>query len=163
MSRPRELVRALAERRVGERPVPVGGVAGDRRLLRRALADTDVGHVLVVGPGLAARQALPGVAVDVVGIVPHRADVTVCSAATGPRSLPPDRWDTVIVVEPGPDLPGRLAAVATACRPSGRVLVLDRSGWTADGPQVRALAAIATVTGVRGRGRRRLWTAQMGS
>lgn len=163
MNRPRELVRRLAERWVGERAVPVGGVARDRRLLRRALSGAPAGRVLVVGPGLAARQALPQASVDVAGTVPHMAEVTVCSAATGARSLPADRWDTVIVSDPGADLPGRMAAVRSACRPGGRVLVIDRSGWAADGPEARALTAAVTVTAVTGRGRHRVWTARVGS
>lgn len=155
-ARLRDAVRQVAARRLGERPAPVGGVARDRRLLRRALAPESAGRVLVVGPGLATRQALPGRHVDVAGTVPHHAEVTVCSLVAGPGSLPEGRWDTVVIAEPGPDLPGRLDAARRACRPGGRVLVLERTGV-----EGTALSEVATVTGVLGRGRRRLWVGEV--
>lgn len=121
----REAVRRLAERFIGERAAPVGGVARDRRLVRRTLAGEPVGRVLVVGPGLAVRQALPGAVVDVAGTSPHSEEVTVCSPALDAGSLPPLRWDTVIVTDPGPDLSRRLAAVRPACRPGGRLVLVS--------------------------------------
>lgn len=150
--RPRQLVRDLAARVIGERAAPVGGVARDRRLLRRALGHRTPGRVLVVGPGLAVRQVLPGLHVDVAGPLPHL-EVTVCSSVDAPGSLPPARWDTVVVTDPGRDLAGRLAAVRTACRPGGRVLVLDRTGDVEP-----VLARVADVEGHVGR-RPRVWTA----
>lgn len=125
----RERVRALASRLFGERPLPVGDVARDRRVLRRVLTGRPPGRVLVVGRGLPVRQALPGVAVDVAGTSPHLAEVNVCSSVTSTGSLPRNRWDTVVVSEPGPDPAGRLQAVVAACRPGGRLLLLDRTGW----------------------------------
>lgn len=159
--RMRRLVRDLAGRWLGERAAPVGGVARDRRALRRALGGREVGRVLVVGPGLATRQALPGARVDVAGTSPHMLEVTVCSTASAAGSLPANRWDTVIVADPGTDLPGRLQAVVPACRAGARLVVIDRDGWAADAPEVRALAAAADITGILGRRRHRLWLAQV--
>jgi hypothetical protein len=159
----RELVRETAARVFGERPAPVGGVARDRRLLRRALAGNDPGVVLVVGPSLATRQALPGRPVDVADTVPYP-EVTVCSAVAGPGSLPEARWDTVVVAEVGPDPAARLAAVRAACRPGARVLLLDDTGDDATGPGPAALAAVARTGRPLGRrGRRRLWPADVPS
>ena len=155
----RESVRSAAARVFGDRPAPVGRVARDRRLLRRALTGIDPGAVLVVGRSLATRQALPGRSVDVADTVPYP-EVTVCSAVGGPGSLPEARWDTV-VTEPGPDPAGRLAAVRAACRPGGRVLLRDDSGDDASAPGPAALAAVARPGRPLGRGRRRLWPAEV--
>jgi len=153
---PRALLRELASRVLGDRPAPVGGVARDRRLLRRALRRADVGRVLVVGPGLALRQALPGAQIDVAGTSPHSAEVTVCSVAIGRGSLPARRWDTVVVTEPGADLRARLEAVREACRPGGRLLVLDR-----DGLDPALLQTVAVPSGVVGSGRLLVWLGEV--
>jgi hypothetical protein len=158
-SRPRELLRELAGRWLGEQPVPVGGVARDRRLLRRALGSQALGQVLVVGPGLATRQALPGIEVDVAGTEPHMPEVTVCSRASGAGSLPRARWDTVIVAQPGADFGERLRAVVPACRAGGRLVVIDRVGWDDQAPEARALAEVADITEVVHRRGRWLWLA----
>jgi hypothetical protein len=156
----RERARDTAARVFGERAVPVGGVARDRRLLKRALSGGDPGDVLVVGPSLAARQALHGRQVDVADTVPSP-EVTVCSAVRVSGSLPPGRWDTVVVADPGPSPQGRLAAVREACRPGARVLLLDHCGDDATAPGPAALAAVAHPGKPLGRGRRRLWPAEV--
>lgn len=157
----RHLLRALASRCLGDRAAPVGGVARDRRILRRALRGRAAGRVLVVGSGLAARQALPACRLDVVGTNPHAAEVTVCSTASGVGSLPSARWDTVIISDPGHDFVERIRAVRSACRPGARLLVLDRAGWDREAPEPRALAEVATITQVLGRQRHRLWLAEV--
>ena len=156
---PRERVRHLAGRLLADRAVPVGRVARDRRLLRQVLTG-DPGRVLVLGPGLAVRQVLPRARVDVAGTSPHVPEVTVCSTAQGPRSLPTARWDVVVVPELGPDPQARVQAATAACRPGGRVLLLDREGWPPDNPVPAALARDADVrTVVLGR-TDRLWVAE---
>lgn len=162
MSRARELARTLAVRVFGDRPAPVGEVARERRLLQAALADRPVGRVLVVGPGTAARQALApaGVVVDVAGTVPLP-EVTVCSAVDEAGSLPPARWDTVVVSDPGDDLLGRLRAVVPACRAGAIVLVVDRGQWPAGSPEADALRRVAAAP-VTTRGRHRVWAAEVG-
>lgn len=118
---------------VGERRLPVGTVARERRLIRRAIG-ADVRAVLVIGPGLAARQALRAAVVDVVGLSPHAAEVTICSAALEAGSLPVRQWEAVIVshVDIGPRLEALRAScpagtpvvmVTTACRTGGQTVV----------------------------------------
>ena len=75
--------------------------------------------------------------------------------------MPKCRWDTVIVSDPGPDFSRRLLAIAPACRTSARLLVLDRSGWNVQTSEVRALAEVAAIRHVTGRGRHRIWSATM--
>jgi hypothetical protein len=145
ISRRRQIIRTLAARWIGERPIPIGGVAKDRRLLRRALRGRSVGRVLVIGSSVAVRQALPDVDVDVVGTSPHALDVTVCSAVGGVHSLPRARWDTVIFSQPGPELPDRLSAVIPACRPYARLIVMSRREMATNvdhGPVVAEKAAL---------------------
>lgn len=156
----REQVRAVAARVFGDRAAPVGGVARDRRLLKRALRGTDPGAVLVVGPSLATRQALRGRHVDVADTVPFP-EVTVCSAVRGPGSLPPGRWDTVVVSDPGPSPQGRLAAVLEGCRPGARVLLLDHCRDDATAPGPAALSTVGSPGRPLGRGQRRLWLAEV--
>lgn len=145
--RAREAIRRIAERYVGERAAPVGGVARDRRLVRRTLDGQPVGRVLVVGPGLAVRQALRGAVIDVAGTSPHSEEVNVCTPALDAGSLPSGRWDTVVVTDRGPDLSRRLAAVRPACRPGGRLVLVG----SADDPPPSGLDVRSTV---RRRGRR---------
>lgn len=159
MNRPRRLARRVAARVAGERRLPVGGVARDRRLLRRALGRQRRGRVLVVGPGLAARQVLAPADVDVTGTSPHSAEVTVCTTALGAGTLPPARWDTIIVSDPGPDWAARLAAVLPACR--GRLLVLDRAGRPLEPDEIERLTAAARVRDVVGGSRRRVWVMEV--
>jgi hypothetical protein len=157
----RALLSTLRHRLVGDRPLPVGRLARDRRLMRRALRGRARGKVLVVGPGTAVVQALPELAVDVAGTSPHQREVTVCSAVTRPGSLPPHRWDTIVVTDLA-DLPTRLTALVPACRTGGRLLVVDRFGWSDDAPEARALAQWAAVVEPVGR-RARLWVAEVRS
>lgn len=157
----RQGVRALAARLLGERAVPIGQVARDRRILRRALRGLPVGRVLVIGPGLAARQAWPDARVDVAGTSPYSTEVTVCSTALGAGSLPPARWDTVVISAVGDDLSQQLAAVQPACRANARLLVLDREGSAGPAPHARALAEAASTTDVIARGRQRVWVAEV--
>lgn len=160
---PRVLARELVSRLAGDRRLPVGGVARDRRLLRRALRDREPGAVLAIGTGVAVRQVLPLARVDVAGVIPHLREVTVCSRASGAGSLPPGRWDTIVVTEPGADLAARLAAAVPAARPRGRLLVLDRHRWTAEDPEPRALRAVGDVVQVVGRGAARVWVTELGA
>jgi hypothetical protein len=157
----RMLIRQGASRWVGERAIPVGGVAQDRRLLRRALAPGTSGRVLVDGPSLAARQALGGQPLDVVGTSAHAADVTVCSALQGPGSLPEARWDTVVVTRVDQHLAERLRALRPACRPGGRILVFERHARLGHGEPMAAIRAVASVQHVHVRGSRRLWVARV--
>jgi hypothetical protein len=159
----RALIRRLAARWVGERRIPFGSVASDRRVLRRALRAEPVGSVLVVGPGLAARQALAPIAVDVAGTNPHSAEVNVCSAVRGAGSLPPARWDTVLISEHASDFVEQLDAIRPACRLGARLLVLDREGWDDQSPQARSLADVASVQKVVGGPRRRVWVTRVRS
>lgn len=147
-------------KRVGERRLPVGNVALDRRLLRRALGEHAGGSVLVVGPGLAARQAFPDAQVDVAGTSPHSAEISVCSAVDKPTALPPARWSTVIVMDLGADPAGRLGAARRACRDGGTLLVVDRIGWDEHSPEVAMLAGMAAVTRAVGAATRRAWLAK---
>ena len=160
-SRIRLLLRRAAGRWVGERAVPVGAVARDRRLLRRALAQASLGRVLVVGSSLAARQAWPRAAVDVVGTSPYAAEVTVCSRLDGPASLPRARWDTVVVTEVGEGLAERLRVLRPACRPRARVVLLERDGQTDLAGPAAALRQVAVLHQVHLRRSRRLWIAQV--
>lgn len=155
------MVRNVVARCLGERAIPVGGVARDRQLLRRALAGQAVGRVLVVGPGLAVRQALPDVPIDVAGTSPHSAEVTVCSAARGGGSLPLERWDTVIIMESGTELPEQLDAVRPACRAAARLLIVERPGVDVNGSLAAALANVAAIRQVLGKRQRRLWVAEV--
>jgi hypothetical protein len=157
----RELVRRAAARWVGERVIPIGGVAQDRRLLRRALAPATSGRVLVVGPSLAARQALAGQPLDVVGTSPYAAYVTVCSSLHGPGSLPEARWDTVVVTQVDDALAERLRTVRPACRPGARILVLERHHDPADSEPMTAISSVASVQQVHLRRHRRLWVARV--
>ena len=162
-TRARALVRRLAARWVGERRIPFGSVARDRRVLRRALRTEPVGRVLVVGHGLAARQALAPLAVDVAGTNPHSAEVNVCSAVRGADSLPPGRWDTVLISEHTSDFVEQLDAIRPACRPGARLYVLDRDGWDDQSPQARSLAAVGSVHKVVEGPRRHVWVTQVRS
>jgi hypothetical protein len=160
MSKVRQLVRRLLGRWLGERPIPVGGVARDRTLLRRALGGTDAGRVLVVGPGLAIRQALPFNEVDVAGTSPYSSEINVCSAVRTVGSLPPQRWDTVVVTDSGAHLDERLRAVAPACRASARLLVLGRTEQALPG-QLSAISEVASIEGMLISQSHRLWVARM--
>lgn len=162
-SRIRQHVRGVAARWVGERAIPVGGMARDRRLLRQALEGTSVGRVLVVGPGLAVRQALPGAHVDVAG-TSRSAEITVCSDVRGENSLPRQRWDTVIVTDPGGDLGERLRAIQHACRRPAHLLVLDRTERaTTAGAIMAALAEVASVEDRLVRRGRSVWLSRVRS
>ena len=154
----RLLLRQAAGRWLRERAIPVGGVAADRRLLRRALPQESLGRVLVVGSSLAARQAWPQTVVDVVGTSPYAADVTVCSHLDGPDSLPPARWDTVLVTETDRGLAERLQVLRSACRPQGRLLMLQRGDV---GDPAATLAHVAVVKQVYHRRGRRLVVAEV--
>lgn len=158
--RSRAAVRSVAGRLLGERAVPIGAIARDRRLLRRALRGHSVGRVLVLGPGLAARQAWPDARVDVAGTSPYSPEVTICSEAVGGGSLPTARWDTVIISAAQDDLSEQLAAIQAACRPSARLLLLDHQGWDERTPEIRALADAASISCVLGKGRQRAWLAE---
>jgi hypothetical protein len=153
--------RARVARLLGDRPLPIGNVARDRRLVRRALGGRFLGRVLVVGPGRAVRQALPDVGVDVAGTDPHALDVNVCSAVHGTGSLPPERWDTVVVRDCGSDVAARFAAVVPACRPRATLIVFDPGGGRASSTAAGALAQVAVVRSVIGRGEHRLWIAEL--
>jgi hypothetical protein len=145
----RQMLRSWVGRVVGERPIPLGRVARDRRTLRRALAPRPVGRVLVVGPGLAARQAFPNADVDVAGTSPHSTEVTVCSAVSGRGSLPPDRWDTIVISEPSGDLTELLRAIQPACRRGARVVLLHCPG--AFVPDAAAADGVRLTRGTSGR------------
>jgi hypothetical protein len=159
----RRILQVVAARWVGERVVPVGGVARDRRLLREAVAGADLGRVLVVGPSISARQALRGRPVDVVGTSPYAPYVTVCSAMRHPTSLPIRRWDTVILSDPGDELTLRLARVLPACRPEATLIVLDRGAWASDPRRATAIDEVARIDRTLVRGRHRLWMARLRS
>jgi hypothetical protein len=161
-SRPRQHLRRLAVRWVGDSAIPIGGVAGDRRLLRRALRAQSLGRVLVVGPGLATRQALPEVLVDVAGVVPLT-EVTVCSAVRDADSLPRARWDTIVITDLTTDLSERLRAIRPACRSQARLYVLSRGGGAADRLRAAQLAELATIEATLTRRGRRLWIARISS
>ena len=155
----RARVRRLVAAWAGERVLPVGGVARDRRLLEQVLGgSSDPGRVLVVGAGLPVRQALPARYVDVAGTSPHAAEVTVCSSARTPHSLPAARYDTVVVTSTGEDWEGRVTAVGGSCRPGALVLVLERDGWRPEGPELTALGRLGEVRVAGARGRHRLWS-----
>ena len=143
----RTRVREALGRLTGERPLPVGGLADERRLLRHVLDPVTAGEVLVVGPSLSVRQVLGDRPVDVAGTVPHRPEVTVCSTADRPRSLPAARWDTVVLTGPDAAAAPRLEAVQRACRPGGRVLVLTAG----EGLQLGALGHVEQAVRRRGR------------
>jgi len=154
----RATLRVFIARWVGERPIPIGGVAADRRLIRRALAGRVPGRVLVVGPGLAARQALKGVKVDVAGTSPHSSEVNVCSSVRGATSLPADRWDTVIISAPA-DLRSQLEAIRPACHRPAQILVIDRTSHsTRSVDPLTVQAELGEASALR-RGRRRAWIA----
>lgn len=143
-SRLRLLLRRTAGRWLRERAIPVGAVARDRRLLRRVVPVATLGQVLVVGSSLAARQAW-GPAVDVVGTSPHAAHITVCSLLDSPASLPPARWDTVLVTEVDDGLAALLETLRAAGRPQARLVLLRR-----DGREVSdLLAALGPVAALR--------------
>jgi hypothetical protein len=157
----RRILRIAAARWVGERIVPVGGVARDRRLLRSVLAGEDPGKVLVVGPNIAARQALRGRPVDVVGTSPYTQYVTVCSELRRVGSLPPRRWSTVILSAPGDELQARLERVLPACRPGARLIVLDRGAWAKDPGRKGAIESVAHIEQTFARGAHRVWSARL--
>lgn len=149
----RRLTRRAAGRLLRERPIPVGAVARDRRLLRHHLPPESVGRVLVVGSSLAARQAWPRATVDVAGTSPYAAYVTVCSHLDGPASLPAARWDTVVVTEVDQGLAERLRTLGPACRPQARLVVLQDDDDTVQGTMA-ALGQVAELPQVcRRRGR----------
>jgi hypothetical protein len=160
-SRVRRLLRRAAGRWVGERLLPVGAVALDRRLLRRALPPSSLGRVLVVGSSLATRQAWPEASVDVVGTSPYAREVTVCSHLDGPASLPEARWDTVVVTQVGEDLAERLRVLRPACRPQARLVLLERNGRADLTGTAAALREVAVLRQVHLRHSRRLWIAQV--
>jgi hypothetical protein len=159
-TRTRRLLRRVAARWIGERVIPVGGVAGDRRLLRSGLT-FPVGRALVIGPSTAARQALRGSLVDVAGTSPHAADITVCSTVRDEDSLPRGRWNAVIITDSTVDLRRRLHAVAKACSPGARILILQRNQqsktWKDDALVPEPCALEDTLE----RGSRRLLVARM--
>ena len=159
--RARRLLWRLIGPWVGERPLPVGGVARDRHLLRRAFARRPVGRVLVIGPALAARQALPAVKIDVAGTSPHRAEVTVCSAVRGVDSLPARRWDTIVITDPDEDLPARLRAILPACRPAAQLVVVDRGEPADQGARELAIQEVASIEKVLARHGHRAWVASI--
>src|SRR5215212_9295227 len=72
---PRLMLGKVASRWFGERRLPIGGTSRDRRLLREVLNSAEAGRVLVVGPSLAARQALAKHPVDVAGTNPFLNEV----------------------------------------------------------------------------------------
>jgi hypothetical protein len=116
-----QAIRQLLEARPG---FPLGRTAAARRLLRRALQGR--GHVLVVGPVTAVRQALPDARLDVVGTNSQDLSITVVSRALNEGSLPP-RWDCVVVTDVDVQ-PERLTAAAGATLPGGLVTVLTSAG-----------------------------------
>lgn len=156
----RLLLRRAAARWVNERVFPVGGVARDRRLLRRALTSVPVGRALVVGPNIAARQALRGAKVDVAGTVPQAPEVNVCSTVRTVGSLPPERWDTVVIADSGEQLEERLPAVLPACRPNAWLVVLRRDRRLAQADE-SALLRVASIQATLTSGRHRLWLARV--
>jgi hypothetical protein len=160
-SRVRLLLRRAAGRWLGERPIPVGAVAGDRRLLRQALSAASLGRVLVVGGSLPARQAWSGATLDVVGTSPYAAEVTVCSSLDGPASLPEARWDTVVVTDVGQGLAERLQVLRRACRPQARLVLLERDPPPELAGSAAALRQVAVLQQVHLRRSRRLWIAQV--
>ncbi len=147
----RTRVREVLGRLTGERPLPVGGLADERRLLRHVLDPATAGAVLVVGPSLSVRQVLRDRAVDVAGTAPGAPEVTVCSTADRARSLPLARWDTVVLTGPDAAAAPRLRAVQRACRPGGLVLVLEPDRGDDLLAPLTALGDVERV--VRGRGR----------
>lgn len=157
----RNLRRKYAARWIGERPIPIGGVARDRRLLLVVLDPTEVGSVLVVGSSVAARQALASIDVDVAGTNPHNNEVTVCSRVLEADSLPKSRWDTVIINSPGADLRERLRAVRPACRPSGRLLVLERGPRSAHPGHAVTLAELGAQVEVWARRHNCAWSVRL--
>jgi hypothetical protein len=157
---PRRLVQALAKRWVGERPIPVGGLARDRVLLRRALGGAASVRVLVVGPGLAVRQALTTAQVDVVGTSPYRSEVTVCSDLMRATSLPRARWETVIITTVEDNFAQQLPILVSACQPGGRMAVFQRTGAEQNLGYVSELASVATLEQVLLKGRRVVWLAR---
>jgi hypothetical protein len=161
-SRTRRLLRWVAAHWIGDHVVPVGGVAGDRRLLRRGLT-FPVGRALVVGPSTAARQAMRGSHVDVAGTSPHAAEITVCSTVRDPGALPPGRWNTVIVTESTVDLRQRLQAIAPACLPGARLLILERDQRSRTANDHAQVAQLCALESTLERGSRRLLVARMPS
>jgi hypothetical protein len=159
----RRVLQTASARWVGERVVPIGGVARDRRLLRKVVAGADLGSVLVVGPSISARQALRGWPVDVVGTSPYATYVTVCSAMRHVTSLPTARWDTVILSAPGEELTLRLARVLPACRSEATLIVLDRGPWALDPDRATAIEAVARIDRTLVRGAHRIWSARLHS
>jgi hypothetical protein len=157
-SRMRTLLSRVAARWIGERVIPVGGVAGDRRLLRTGLT-FPVGRALVIGPSTAARQALRGSHVDVAGTSPQAAEVTVCSSARDEDSLPRGRWNTVIITDSTVDRE-RLRAVAQACSPGARLLILRRDQQGKAWKDLAEVAELCTLEGTLERGTRRLVVAR---
>src|SRR5690242_8406687 len=94
------MVRRRANRLGEDFRLPIGRVAETRRLLRRLLRAQAAGRVLVVGRVPPVRQAMPGSLLDIAGTDPTSNNVTVCSRVDARGTLPPARWDTVIVNDP---------------------------------------------------------------
>jgi hypothetical protein len=161
-SRTRRLLRWAAARWIGDHVVPVGGVAGDRRLLRRGLS-FPVGRALVVGHSTAARQAMRGSHVDVAGTNPHAAEITVCSMVRDPGALPPRRWNTVIVTDSTVNLGQRLHAISPACLPGARLLVLERDQRNRTANDHALVEHVCALENTLERGSRRLLVARMPS
>lgn len=161
MPRVRRLLWGVAGPWLGERPLPIGRNARDRRLLRRALDSSPVGRVLVVGSGLAVRQALSAAPIDVAGTNPHAPEVTVCSSVRTVNSLPRERWDTIVITDPTGELPDRLRAVQPACRRGGCLIVVDRGESSDPADRILAIAQVACLEKMVAGRHHRLWLARM--
>ena len=160
LSRVRSLLWRAVAPWVGETPLPMGRTARDRRLLRQALAQTSASRVLVVGPGLAARQALPAVQIDVAGTNPRLTEVNICSAVRTPDSLPRTPWDLVIISDPA-DLGARLQAVRDAASRSAQLVVMHRGQRKDPAGDVLAIADVASIEKGFTRKDHRLWLARL--
>jgi hypothetical protein len=160
-SRPRQLLGRVASKWIGERAIPVGGVASDRRLLRRVLEGRSVGRVLVIGRSLAARQALAPMQIDVAGTSPYATEITVCSTVNGVDSLPRARWDTIIFTDAGRNLSRQLAAARQACRVGARLIILDCGLPMADEDVATTLTEVASIEELLVHRGRRLWLARV--
>jgi hypothetical protein len=152
----------VAARWIGDHVIPVGGVAGDRRLLRRGVT-FPVGRALVVGPSTAARQAMRASSVDVAGTNPHAAEINVCSTVSDPGALPLGRWDTVVVTDFTVNLQRRLQAIAPACLPGARLLILERDQRSRTANDHALTEQPCTIESTLERGSRRLIVARMAS
>jgi hypothetical protein len=127
LAMPRRLLGPLY-RRVRTLQLPFGRAASDRRLLKQERASLG-DHIAVVGSPLATLQAVTHAQIDIVGSNPFDRRVTVLSDALGAGSLPTNRWQAVIFVDPPLEArSSMLEAASSACRKDGAVVVLaDRS------------------------------------